>query len=536
MSVHTPDGKPVVLISEKLSPATVDALGGDVQVRHVDGTDRAALLAEIADASALLVRSATQVDAELLAAAPKLQVVARAGVGLDNVDVPAATTAGVMVVNAPTSNIRSAAEHACALILAAARRVAPASQTLKAGTWERNRFTGTELAGKTLGVVGLGRIGVLVAQRMAAFDMTVMAYDPYVSASRAAQLGVHLTGLDELMAASDVVTVHLPKTPETLGLIDERLLAAAKPGLVLVNASRGGIVDEDALAGALTEGRVSAAGLDVFAAEPCTESPLFGFDQVVVTPHLGASTHEAQEQAGIAVARSVRLALAGDLVPDAVNVAGGTIDEVVRPGLPLTEKLGRLLTALCDAAITHLDVEVSGEIAALDVSVLQLAALKGLLIDQMAEPVTYVNAPHLAQARGIEVRLVTDPDNVRFRNSIKLTAVLEDGQVVSVEGTLTGPQQVAKLVGVYGHPLEVEFADRLLVMRYSDRPGVIGLLGGMLGQSGVNIASMVVGRDDAGGHAVSVLTLDGQVKPALVEALRTAIDADTVIYADLAEG
>ncbi len=535
VSQHSLDGPPVVLIAEKLSPATVEALGPGVDVRHVDGTDREALLREVADASALLVRSATLVDAEVFNAAGRLQVVARAGVGLDNVDVAAATAAGVMVVNAPTSNIRSAAEHACALILAAARRVAPASARLKDGHWDRNRFTGVELAGKTLGIVGLGRIGVLVAQRLAAFEMSVQAYDPYVSAARAAQLGVQLTSLEELMAGADVISVHLPKTPETIGLIGPRMLSLAKPGLILVNASRGGIVDENALADALADGVVGAAGLDVFETEPCTKSRLFDFDQVVVTPHLGASTTEAQEQAGIAVARSVKLALAGDLVPDAVNVSGGVIDELVRPGLPLTEKLGRLLTALCTAAITRLDVEASGELADHDVSVLRLAALKGVLTDQVADPVTYVNAPYLAEARGIDVRLLTESSSPRFRNAIKLSAVLDDGSLVSVEGTLTGPQQVPKLIGIDGYPLEVGFDDHLLVMRYSDRPGVIGVLGGILGQSGVNIAAMVVGRDEAGGMAVSVLTLDGIVRPALVDALRTAIEADRLVYVDLSE-
>jgi D-3-phosphoglycerate dehydrogenase len=522
-----------VLIAEELSPATIEALGAGITVRQVDGTDRAALLAAVPEAAALLVRSATQVDAEVFAAGQKLRIVARAGVGLDNVDVQAATAAGVMVVNAPTSNIRSAAELAVGLMLAAARHIAPASARLRDGHWDRSRFTGIELAGKTAGVVGLGRIGMLVAQRLAGFEMSVIAYDPYVSAARAAQLGVKLVTLDELIAAADVITIHLPKTPETVGLFGSAAFAAVKPGVILVNAARGGIVDEQALAEALADGRVAAAGLDVFSSEPCTQSPVFGFDQVVVTPHLGASTHEAQENAGVSVARSVRLALAGDLVPDAVNVAGGVIHELVRPGLPLTERLGRLLTALCAAAITRLDVKVSGELAEHDVSAVALAAQAGVLTDQVAEPVTYVNAPSLAQSRGIEVRLLTDTDIARFRNSIKLTAVLDDGEVVSVEGTLTGPMQVAKLVGIDEHPLEIAFGDHLLVMRYSDRPGVIGVLGGMLGQSGVNIAGMVVGRDEVGGRAVSVLTLDGVVPADLVAALRTAIQADRLVYADL---
>ncbi|HEU4489867.1 MAG TPA: hydroxyacid dehydrogenase, partial [Jiangellales bacterium] len=292
--------KPVVLIAEELSPATVEALGPDFEIRLCDGADRAQLLTAIADADAVLIRSATRVDAEALAAAPRLKVVARAGVGLDNVDVRAATQAGVMVVNAPTSNIVSAAELTVGLLIACARHIPAADTALKGGEWKRSKYTGTELYEKTVGVVGLGRIGVLVAQRLSAFGMRVVAYDPYVPAVRAAQMGVRVLSFDELLAESDFITVHLPKTPETIGLIGDDALAKVKPTVRIVNASRGGIVDEDALAVALKEGRVAGAGIDVFAAEPCTDSPLFDFDSVVVTPHLGASTDEAQEKAGVA--------------------------------------------------------------------------------------------------------------------------------------------------------------------------------------------------------------------------------------------
>ena len=307
--------KPVVLIAEELSPATVEALGPDFEIRKCNGADRAELLPAIAEVDAILVRSATKVDAEALAAAKKLKVIARAGVGLDNVDVKAATQSGVMVVNAPTSNIVSAAELAVALMLAAARNIAPANAALKDGEWKRSKYTGIELYEKTVGIVGLGRIGVLVAQRLSAFGMKVIAYDPYVQAGRAAQMGIKLVTLDELLEESDFVSVHLPKTPETLGMIGEEQLAKVKPSVVLVNAARGGIVDEQALYNAVKEGRIAAAGLDVFASEPCTDSPLFEFENVVATPHLGASTDEAQEKAGIAVAKSVRLALSGELVP-----------------------------------------------------------------------------------------------------------------------------------------------------------------------------------------------------------------------------
>ncbi|MEJ2579894.1 MAG: phosphoglycerate dehydrogenase [Kineosporiaceae bacterium] len=525
--------KPVVLIAEQLSPATVEALGPDFEIRSCDGSDRSQLLTAIADADAVLVRSATKVDAEALAAATRLKVVARAGVGLDNVDVPAATQAGVMVVNAPTSNIVSAAELAIALLLAVARNVPQANSSLRDGQWKRSKYAGTELYEKTVGVVGLGRIGALVAQRLSSFGVKLLAYDPYVSSARAGQLGVQLVGLDELLGASDFITVHLPKTPETIGLIGEEALRKVKPSVRIVNAARGGVVDEAALHAALVEGRVAGAGVDVFATEPCTDSPLFGLDNVVVTPHLGASTEEAQEKAGVAVAKSVRLALAGELVPDAVNVSGGVIDEDVRPGIPLVEKLGRVFTAIAGGTPTQLDVEVRGEITTLDVSVLRLAALKGLFTWVVEAQVTYVNAPGLAAERGIEVRLLTDPVSPEFRNVITLRGALPDGRLVSVAGTLTGPKQVEKLVGIDGLDLEVPIATHMLVMRYTDRPGVIGALGRLLGAAGVNIAAMQVGRENVGGDAVSVLTLDSAAPAEVVEEVAREVGARSVHLVDL---
>ena len=343
-----------------------------------------------------------------------------------------------MVVNAPTSNIVSAAELAVALMLAAARHISPAHAALKNGEWKRSKYTGIELYEKTVGIVGLGRIGVLVAQRLSAFGMKVIAYDPYVQAGRAAQMGVRLVDLDTLLAESDFMSVHLPKTPETVGLIGTDQLVQAKPSLVLVNAARGGIVDEAALYDALKTGQIAAAGLDVFATEPCTDSPLFELENVVATPHLGASTDEAQEKAGIAVARSVRLALSGELVPDAVNVQGGVIAEDVRPGIPLTEKLGRVFTALAGEVAQQLDVEVRGEITEFDVKVLELAALKGVFADVVEEQVSYVNAPLLAAERGTEVRLVTDAESPDHRNLITIRGTLADGTQVSVSGTLVG--------------------------------------------------------------------------------------------------
>jgi D-3-phosphoglycerate dehydrogenase len=347
--------KPVVLIAEELSPATIDALGPDFEVRHCDGANRTELLEVLGKGvDAVLIRSATKMDAEAIGAAKGLKVIARAGVGLDNVEIPAATAAGVMVVNAPTSNIVSAAELAIGLLLASARHISPAHAALRGGKWARSKYTGVELFEKTLGIVGFGRIGQLVAARMQSFGMKVIAYDPYLQPARAAQLGVRLADLDELLGISDFITIHLPKTKETANLIGVDALKKVKPTVRIINAARGGVLDELALFNAITEGRVAGAGLDVFSTEPCTDSLLFDLDQVVATPHLGASTDEAQERAGIAVAVSVRKALAGELVPDAVNVKGGIIHEDVRPALPLVEKLAGVLIALAGGGPANL--------------------------------------------------------------------------------------------------------------------------------------------------------------------------------------
>lgn len=500
-----------MLVAEELSPGGLALLADDFDVRHTDGADRSLLLPALADAEALVVRSGTRVDAEALAHAPKLRVVARAGVGLDNIDVEAATKAGVMVINAPTSNIVSAAEHAVALLLAAARNIPQAAHALKGGEWKRSKYTGVELQDKVVGILGLGRIGVLVAQRLSAFGMRVIAYDPYVQTVRAAQIGVRLVALEQLLRESDFISVHLPKSPETVAIIGERELALVKPTTYIVNAARGGIVDEDALAAAVKEGRIAGASIDVFANEPCTTSPLFEFDNVIVTPHLGASTHEAQDKAGSAVARSVRLALAGEFVPDAVNVQGGAVAEDVRPGLPLAETLGRVFTALAGHVAVRLDIEVFGEITEHDVSVLELAALKGVFTDVVEESVTYVNAPLLAQERGVEVKLGTDAESPDWRNLVTVRGTLPDGQVVSVSGTLTGPRHVAKLVEVDGFEMELQPTEHMAFLTYVDRPGVVGTVGRILGEHDINIAGMQVSRNERGGQALIALTVDSAI-------------------------
>ncbi|MEU4242049.1 phosphoglycerate dehydrogenase [Actinoplanes sp. NPDC026619] len=527
---------PVVLIAEELAPSAIDVLAYDFDVRHVDGTDRAALLAAVAEADALIVRSATAVDAEVFAAGGLLKVVARAGVGLDNVDVSAATARGVMVVNAPTSNIVSAAEQAIALLLAVARNTASASQSLKRGEWKRARYTGVEVQGKTVGVVGLGRIGVLFAQRMASFGTRLIAYDPYIQPARAAQLGVRLVGLEELMRESDFISVHLPRTPETFGLIGEKELGMVKPGVRIVNAARGGLIDEQALAVALAEGRVAGAGLDVFVTEPTTESPLFAFDNVVVTPHLGASTAEAQDKAGLSVARSVKLALQGEFVPDAVNVqAGGVVDEDVRPLLSLAEKLGRVFTAVAGGVAASVTVEVSGEIVSHDVGVLKLAATKGLFASVVDERVTYVNAPQLAADRGVDVELAISEEPCDHLNLVTVRGALPDGRRVSVAGTLTvtGTREICKLTGVDGFDIDLTAHGVLLFFRYSDRPGVIGAIGTLLGESGVNIAAMQVARREAGGEALMTLTLDSSIDAEVLAAVAEAVGSARGALVDL---
>ena len=521
--------RPVVLIAEELSPATLEALGPDFEVRHCDGANRTELLAELGNGvDAVLIRSATKMDAEAIGAAKGLKVIARVGVGLDNVEIPAATAAGVMVVNAPTSNIVSAAELAIALLLASARHVSPAHAALRGGKWARSKYTGVELFEKTLGIVGFGRIGQLVAARMQAFGMKVVAYDPYLQPARAAQLGVRLVDLDELLGISDFITIHLPKTKETANLIGVEALKKVKPEVRIINAARGGVLDEVALFNAITEGRVAGAGLDVFSTEPCTDSPLFGLDQVVATPHLGASTDEAQERAGIAVAVSVRKALAGELVPDAVNVKGGVIHEDVRPALPLVEKLAGVLVGLAGEVPVNIEVAVHGEIAKHDCSVLAISALKGALVGLGAEDVTYVNAPGLAHERGLATIVTTDEVSPDHRNIVTLNAALSRGVKITVSGTLMGIRQVQKIVAIDSYDLDLVPTENMIFMRYADRPGVVGTVGNILGKESINIGGMQVARNHLGGEALMAITVDSPVMPSVLDSLAKETGANLV--------
>lgn len=521
--------RPVVLLAEQLAPSAVALLGDGVSIRQVDGTDRPALLAAVADADALLVRSATKVDAEVLAAATRLKVVARAGVGLDNVDVAAATARGVMVVNAPTSNIVSAAEHAVALLLAVARHIPAADASLRGGQWKRSAYTGVELNGKTVGIVGLGKIGQLVAQRLTGFAVELIAHDPYVAPARAAQLGIELVSLDDLLRRADVISIHLPKTPETLGLIGKDQLAMTKPGVLVVNAARGGLVDEDALAEAVRSGHVGGAGVDVYLKEPTTASPLFELENVVVTPHLGASTDEAQDRAGTDVARSVQLALAGEFVPDAVNVQiGGVVGEEVRPWLPLTQKLGTVLHAVAGRVPSSITVDVAGELATEDVSVLALAALRGLFAHVVEDPVTFVNAPSLAAERGVAVELTTAPESANHRSVVQIRGAMPDGEAITVSGTLTGRAQVEKLVEVNGRHFDLRAEGEVLLLEYADRPGVMGRVGSLLGEAAVNIEAAQISQTTDGSDAIMLLRVDRPVDPAVLEPIGAAAGAHTI--------
>lgn len=507
-----------ILVTEKIAESGLDRLraaGHDVDV--ADGLSPEALLRAVPGAQALVIRSSTQVTAEVLAAGTDLVAVGRAGIGLDNVDVAAATERGVMVINAPQSNILSTAEHTMAMLLAQARHIPQAHAALLAGRWERAEWEGVELADKTLGIVGLGRIGALVAQRALAFGMRLVAHDPFVSADRAARLTVELVDLDELMARSDFLTLHVVKTPETLGMISADLLAKAKPGLRIVNVSRGGVIDEQALADAIRSGQVAGAALDVFATEPMTASPLFGMDEVVVTPHLGASTAEAQDKAGETIAEQVGLALAGDFVPFAVNVEAAEASSTVRPFVALAERLGHLFGSLVGGAPEALEITCEGQLADHDTRILTLAVLKGLFGPVSEEPVSYVNAPRLAAERGVEVR---EAASTTSREYVNLVTIRGGGHAIA--GTLAGRSGQERLVMVDEHSLDVPPAPHMLLVRNSDVPGMIATVAGALAEAGINIDDMDVGRSSTGEAALMVLSTATPVPPGVQDRIRAA--------------
>jgi len=522
--------KPVVLIAEQLAQSAIDVLGTEFDIRNVDGADRAALLPALKDADAILIRSATNVDAEALAAAPLLKVVARAGIGLDNVDVPSATARGVLVVNAPQSNIITAAEHALGLLLAVARKIPAADASLRAGEWKRNQFTGVEIADKTVGVVGLGRIGQLFAARIAAFGTNVIAYDPYLQPARAAALGVRLVDLPTLLATADIISIHLPRTPETLGLIGAAELATVKPGVLIVNAARGGLIDEQALADALITGRVAGAGIDVYVKEPlAADSPLRTAPNTVLTPHLGASTTEAQDKAGTAVAKSVKLALRGDFVPEAVNVqAAGPVSDEIQPWIPLVSRLGTILTAVAGGVPSRVVVEVRGDLAAQDTSILELAAVRGIFGGVITEAVTFVNAPALAAEHGLTLTSDSTEETGDYRSAVTLRAAMADGESRSVSGTLSGEHLVAKLIEINSRHFDLRAEGNLLVAAYADRPGVMGTVGALLGEHRINIEAAQISQELDGRAAIMVLRVDRVPAQDLLEKIGEAVEASAI--------
>jgi D-3-phosphoglycerate dehydrogenase len=496
-----------ILVTEKIADSGLDRLraaGHDVDLQQ--GLSPKQLLEAVAGAEALIIRSATTVTADVLAAGRDLVVVGRAGIGLDNVDVDAATAQGVMVVNAPQSNILTTAEHTMAMLLAQARNIPQAHAALVSGRWERSKWEGVELADKVLGIVGLGRIGKLVAQRALAFGMRVVAHDPFVAPDRARQINVELLDLDELVAVADFLTLHVVKTPETLGMISADLLAKAKPNLRIVNVSRGGVIDEQALADAIRDGRVAGAAIDVFATEPTTESPLFELPQVVVTPHLGASTAEAQDKAGDTIAEQVELALAGEFVPFAVNVAAAEASSTVAPYLPLAERLGQLYAGLAASVPDTIEIAYEGQIGEADTRILTLSVLKGIFGSVSDEPVSYVNAPRLAAERGVEVRESSSPVARDYVNLITVR-----GGDHAIGGTLVGLKGEPRLVVVDDHSVDVPPADHMLVVRNDDVPGMIAAVTREIGDAGLNIDDMHLGRSASGAAALMVLATDVHV-------------------------
>jgi D-3-phosphoglycerate dehydrogenase len=522
--------KPKVVVAEAIARRGIEALAEVCEVDEAVGLSRSEVLERLGDAVGLIVRSATKVDREMIEAAPMLKVVGRAGIGVDNIDVAAATERGVLVVNAPHANTISAAEHTVALMLAQARNIPRAHSTTVSGTWDRKSFQGVELHGKTLGVIGLGKIGTLVAQRCLAFGMRLIAHDPFVSDDRARRLGVELVPLDELFPQADFITIHLPRTKETEGLIGADTLARCKPGVRIVNTSRGGSIDEEALAAAIAAGTVAGAALDVFATEPLMESPLFDAPQVVVTPHLGASTAEAQDKAGIDTAEAVATALRGELVLSAVNIEmGRDISEEVTSFLPVAERLGAAYVGLAGGMSGRIVLRAEGRIANHELRPLKLALLKGALSGFSTEPVSYVNAPGIAAHHGLMVDIEASEESEEY---VSVVRVFGDDSDVSLAGTLS--RQGPIIVEIGGHDVELPFSAHVLIVRNSDIPGVIGRVGTYLGDRGVNIANMVVGRSRVTGEAAMMgLNVDQPLTPEQVGGFRDLAGIVEAHYLDL---
>jgi D-3-phosphoglycerate dehydrogenase len=511
-----------VLVSDKLSEEGLAAVRAHPDVEVVVKTDLTPeeLLAEIRDADALLVRSATKVTAEVIAAGEKLVVIGRAGVGVDNIDVDAATRRGVVVCNSPEGNTAAAAEHTWALLLSLARSIPAADASVKAGEWERSAFVGVELLNKTLGVIGLGKIGSEVAARAGAFGMKVLGYDPFVSAEHAARLGVEVVSLPELLAEADFITLHVPLTRDTRGLLNADSLKKLKPGARIVNCSRGGVVDEQALAEAVASGQVAGAALDVFESEPPGDSPLLKLDRVVLTPHLGASTAEAQVKVAVDVAQQVLEVLQGKPARSAVNVipVSAEVLRTLEPYMKLAEKLGRLQGQLAEGPLTAVELTYAGELAEEDSRMLTRSFLKGLLAPILDIPVNIVNSALIAQTRGLKVTESRSSDTVDYVSLIS-SRVATDGESQVIAGTLFGRSE-PRIVRMDSYPVDFAPAGHMLVSIHIDKPGMIGRVGTLLGERGINIGGMNVGRLQRGGRSVMVLSVDNPIPPEVMDEIR----------------
>jgi len=503
-----------VLVKEKIADTGIDLLRENFEVDLGLEMSDEDLRETIGGYDAILIRSATKMTPELIDLATNLKVIGRAGTGVDNVDIPAATRRGIIVANAPESNSVAAAEHTLALALALFRNVPQAHGSLVAGRWDRAKFKGAELYGKTLGVIGFGRIGQLVVKRAQAFEMDIVAFDKFVSAERFRELGVEgAESLEELLGRADLVTLHVPKTPDTIGLIDAEAIAAMKDGARLVNCARGELVDLDAVLAGLESGKLAGAALDVFPSEPFTEHPLFARDDVVVTPHLGASTAEAQDRAGVVTAEQVTAALSGGVVTNAVNIAAVRPEamEALAPFVPLCEKLGRLAQGLGDGPVERVTAEFRGRIASHDTRLLGIAVLAGILSGHTEEPVNLVNAPQMAEERGIDLVEMKEAGAGDFSELVTVR-IHSGGADVEVAGTSVGPRNEPYLVSVWGESFYLPFADHITVFRYADQPGMIGRVGTLFGEEGVNIVSAAVGAERGGESAVMTLTTDAPVR------------------------
>ena len=508
-----------VLVKEKIADSGVELLRRDFDVDLGLEMSDSELAERIGEYDAILIRSGTKLTADLIERAERLKVVGRAGTGVDNVDVDAATRRGIIVANAPESNSVAAAEHTLALILALFRKVPQAHGSLTSGEWERSRFGGSELYGKTLGVLGFGRIGQLVGKRAQGFEMDVVAYDKFVSAERFRELGVEgVEDTADLYDRSDIVTLHLPKTLETVDWVDAEAIGRMRDGVMIVNCARGELIDLDALVEGLESGKVAGAALDVFPQEPFTDHPIFERDDVVVTPHLGASTAEAQDRAGLVTAQQVVAALSGGVVTNAVNIVAVRPEEMeaLAPFVPLCERLGRLAQGLGNGSIDRVVAEFRGRIAEHDTRLLGIAVLVGILSGHTEEPVNLVNAPQMAEERGIE--LIEQRDAVSEDFTELVTVQIDSGdRQVRVAGTGVGSQNKPHLVSVWGESFNLPFADHLAVFRYTDQPGMIGKVGTAFGEEGVNIVSAAVGAESSSAGAVMVLTTDAPVQQSTID-------------------